>query len=399
MMNVDAGTYIVPDNQALLYSVVENDITSYKYKLASNTVGDLTLNAIHGLGITEEQLPCLVYKQDLVGILSEQAELDGRSIAVSTKAVVTYVKRFFASKHDFLSKIATVANNLTSHSTDTVKHITSEERSSWNGRLTDVQVLGNLIKKSKDGTVVSLEAYETIWTTNITFDKLEGYTKPEDATDDVLVGKYNFVSTSDFFNAISKYNTPSKSIICGPITTQDLPDDITTGNVFISKVDGNYITFLVGENGVMYYTIAALVNGVYVSAPWIRFANTFDVLAAKTQAIETAAADATTKASTAKAEAIAEIRKYSVVSENTTSSLVDGMWYIINGAQLIGTLPTEYGDYPQIKISVRDNAVGFNSIISAPEGYTINGSTDPLELDASLTITMILNGHDWLVID
>ena len=126
MLDIDPSTYVVPANQALLYSVVEDETTFYKYRLTTGEPGDVTLNALSGLGIDpESDLPCLVYSADLLDIINDQSTLDGRTIAVSTHAIAKYVKRFFAQKYDFLTKLAEINKDNAAHAADTVKHITT----------------------------------------------------------------------------------------------------------------------------------------------------------------------------------------------------------------------------------------------------------------------------------
>ena len=480
MLDIDPSTYVVPANQALLYSVVENETTYYKYRLTTGEPGDVTLNALSGLGIDpESDLPCLVYSADLLDIINDQSTLDGRTIAVSTHAIAKYVKRFFAQKYDFLTKLAEINNNNAAHAADTVKHITAAERTTWNAKISDVKVLGSLLSRSVNGTEITISAEKTIWTTDVVLGDIEDYTLPEGADDNSILDSFNFTHAYEFFNAIEKASFPEESMIVGKITAQDLPGDLADANIVILKQANTaqhhyYVYLLDPATDGLYYAHVSAANNTYSSITWTKVASTTYVDSAKSDAIstaasdatskanaaqaaaeETAAADATSKASTAKSEAIAaaaedatskanaaqaaaeatasadatskanaaqaaaeataaadatskanaakadaidEVRKYSIVKENTTATLVDGMWYILNGGKLTGTLPVTTSSYPLIKISIQENSAGNGSTIVAPEGYTIGGSTEALALDASLTITLVLDGYNWLIV-
>ena len=479
MLNIDPSTYVVPADQALLYSVVENETTHYKYRLTTGEPGDVTLNILGGLGIATTDLPCLVYADDLLDIISDQSTLDGRTIAVSTHAIAKYVKRFFTPKYDFLTKLAMMGKDNSDHAADAVKHITAAERTTWNAKISDVKVVGTLLSRSVDGTEITISADKTIWTTDIILNDIEGYTLPEGADENSILSTFNFEHAYEFFNALEKVSLPEECMVVGKITAQDLPDSLADANIIVLKQSNTaqhhyYVYILdVATNG-LYYAHVSAVNSVYSSITWTKVASTTYVDDAKTTAISTAAgdatskanaaqaaaeataaADATSKAATAKAEAIAaaaedatskanaaqaaaeatasadatskanaaqsaaeataaadatakataaqeaaidEVRKYTIIEENTTSTLVDGMWYILNGGKLTGTLPVTDSTYPLIKISIQENSAGNGSTIAAPSGYTINGSTEALALDASLTITLVLSGHDWLIV-
>lgn len=106
----DPTTYTVPEGQALLFTAVENEETVYKYKLDTGSIGKTTLSIVKALDVKPADLPCLVYKADLLNCMNENFVSVGEmAIAIATKASVKYVKQIAdqkVSKATFLSTVA-----------------------------------------------------------------------------------------------------------------------------------------------------------------------------------------------------------------------------------------------------------------------------------------------------
>ena len=109
-MVVDPLTYTVPEGQALLYTVLENEATVIKYKLNSGLVGNASLQIIKKLGVSISDLTCLVYEADLLdSIASDFSSTDSVTIASESKAIPQYLEHIAdqkVNKSAFLSTIA-----------------------------------------------------------------------------------------------------------------------------------------------------------------------------------------------------------------------------------------------------------------------------------------------------
>ena len=91
---LDPTTFEVPSDQALLYSELSGSETLYKYKLSSGSTGTVTAAILAALGVKADDLPVLVYKEDLLSCLNESfATVADLTIATSQKASTEFVKK------------------------------------------------------------------------------------------------------------------------------------------------------------------------------------------------------------------------------------------------------------------------------------------------------------------
>lgn len=107
---LDPTTFEVPSDQALLYSELSGSETLYKYKLSSGSTGTVTAAILAALGVKADDLPVLVYKEDLLSCLNESfATVADLTIATSQKASTEFVKKVAATKvnkSEYLTRMA-----------------------------------------------------------------------------------------------------------------------------------------------------------------------------------------------------------------------------------------------------------------------------------------------------
>lgn len=113
---LDPTTFEVPSDQVLLYTETVNEELKYKYKLSTGDTGTIEVAKVRALGIdpdVEGTLPALVFLTDFTACLNTQyATLGDMTVAVSTKASISYVRNVAATKlnkYVFLNKLAELA--------------------------------------------------------------------------------------------------------------------------------------------------------------------------------------------------------------------------------------------------------------------------------------------------
>lgn len=98
-ISVDPTTYTVPANQALIFSTVADSVTTYQYKLSSGSTGSIPVAYVKALGLSDTDLPALVYQTDLLKCLNNTFDSvsDPRS-ALYQKATRAYEKHLDIQK-------------------------------------------------------------------------------------------------------------------------------------------------------------------------------------------------------------------------------------------------------------------------------------------------------------
>ena len=112
-INVDPTTYLVPSNQALIFSTTDGNVKTYSYKLTSGSTGVIPGNTVVSLGLNDENLPSLVYQHDLLKCLNGTFEgySDPRSSLAhkSTKIYEKLLDLQKLNKAEFLNELTSLA--------------------------------------------------------------------------------------------------------------------------------------------------------------------------------------------------------------------------------------------------------------------------------------------------
>lgn len=109
----DPATYVVPDDQALLYSETIEGATTYKYKLSVGSTGAINLSILSALSLKPADLPCLVFTADLLRCLNSNfASIADLAISLASRASIDFVKQLAAlkvNKSQYLETLETLA--------------------------------------------------------------------------------------------------------------------------------------------------------------------------------------------------------------------------------------------------------------------------------------------------